>query len=126
MAMIAVGLSLAGTSSNLPRLLPLLLWPQGDFRTPIVALLVRELRDGDHYNADHGISEATLIELYWLFPLACHLDFYLARVAEMSQRRQALQPGNTLIVAPHSGSGPAFSAPLADQEWRQWRANFSP
>jgi hypothetical protein len=35
-----------------------------------------------------------------LYPWACHLDFYLARVAEMSQRRQALQMGTRLITVP--------------------------
>jgi hypothetical protein len=39
-----------------------------------VALLVGELRDGGHYNAELGVSAATLVKLYRLCPWACHLD----------------------------------------------------
>jgi len=51
------------------------------------------LPDAGHYNTEHGVSAATLFELYRPGLLACHLDFYLARVAEMSQWRRALQRG---------------------------------
>jgi hypothetical protein len=52
---------------------------------PDVTLLVGELREGGHYNSEHEVSPASLFELYRFFPGACHLDFYLARVAEMSR-----------------------------------------
>ena len=52
--------------------------------------MVGELRDGGHYNVDEGVSETTLVDLFKLFPMACHLHFYLDRVVAVAQRRHAL------------------------------------
>ena len=54
-----------------------------------VTLLVGELRDGGQYNAQNGVSAATLVELFRLLPLVRRLHHYVDRVAEMSQRRGA-------------------------------------
>jgi replicative DNA helicase len=53
-------------------------------------LVVGELRDRGQYNVDEGISTTTLVDLFKLFPLACHLPFYLERVVAVAQRRHAL------------------------------------
>ena len=55
-----------------------------------VTLLVGELRDSGKYNAEGGVSAATLVELFRLFPLVRHLPYYLERVAEMSARQRSL------------------------------------
>ena len=52
-----------------------------------VALLVGELRDGGQYNAEHGVSAATLVELFRPAPLVRELPQYLSRVLEISRRR---------------------------------------
>ena len=49
-------------------------------RPPDLTLLIGELRDADEYNADNGISAARLCELYRNYPLACYLNYYVARV----------------------------------------------
>ena len=54
-----------------------------------VTLVVGELRDCGWYNAEDGVSAATLVELFRLLPLVRHLHHYVDRVAEMSQRRGA-------------------------------------
>ena len=49
---------------------------------------------------DHvAVAKSTGGLRYRLCPMAYHLDFYLARVAEMSWRRQPLQPGTRLFAA---------------------------
>ena len=55
-----------------------------------VTLLVGELRDSGQYNAEDGVSAATLVELFRLVPMVRHLPCYVERVAEMSQRRRSL------------------------------------
>jgi replicative DNA helicase len=57
-----------------------------------VALLVGELRDRGQYNAVDGVSAATLVELYRLFPLVRHLPYYVERVAEMLELWRSLVP----------------------------------
>ena len=54
-----------------------------------VSLLVGVLRDRGKYNAENGVSAATLVELFRLLPLVRRLHHYVDRVAEMSQRRGA-------------------------------------
>ena len=60
---------------------------------PDATLVVGELRDSGLYNADEGVSVATLVELFRLYPLVQHLPHYLDRVVEMSHRRRALAQG---------------------------------
>ncbi len=43
-------------------------------------LLVGELRDRGQYNVEDGVSAATLVNLFRLFPLACNLSHYMERV----------------------------------------------
>ena len=46
-----------------------------------IALLVGELRDRGQYGTEDGVSAATLLELFRLFPLVRHLPYYVERVA---------------------------------------------
>ena len=55
-------------------------------------MLVGELRDSGQYNAEGGVSAATLIELFRPAPLVRHLPFYVERIAKMLQRRISLVP----------------------------------
>ena len=60
---------------------------------PDATLLIGELRDGGQYNAEEGVSVATLVELFRLYPLVQQLPHYLDRVLEMSHRRRAVGQG---------------------------------
>ena len=55
-----------------------------------VTLVVGELHNRGQYNAEDGVSAATLVELFRLFPLVSELPFYVERVAEMSEQRRSL------------------------------------
>ena len=55
-----------------------------------ITLLVGGLRNRGQYNTENGVSAATLVELFRLFPLVRHLPFYVERVTDMSERRRLL------------------------------------
>jgi len=57
-----------------------------------ITLLVGELRARGRYNAEDGVSAATLVELFQLLPLVRHLPYYVERVAEISKWRRSLVP----------------------------------
>ena len=52
-----------------------------------VTLVVGELRNRGQYNAEDGVSAATLVELFRPAPLVRELPQYLSRVLEISRRR---------------------------------------
>ena len=52
-----------------------------------VTLVVGELRDSGQYNAEDGVSTATLVELFRPAPLVRELPQFLSRVLEISRRR---------------------------------------
>ena len=52
--------------------------------------VVGELRVAGLYNAEDGVSAATLVDLFQLLPLVRHLPHYLDRVLEMSRRRHVI------------------------------------
>ena len=52
-----------------------------------VRLVVGELRDCGQYNAEDGVTAATLAELFRPAPLVCELPQYLSRVLKISRRR---------------------------------------
>ena len=52
-----------------------------------ITLLVGELRDSGQYNAEDGVSAATLVELFRPVPLVRELPRYLSRVLGISRRR---------------------------------------
>ena len=51
-----------------------------------VTLLVGELRDSGQYNAEGGVSAATLVELFRPAPLIRELPQYLSHALEMSRQ----------------------------------------
>ena len=57
-----------------------------------VTLVVGELRDSGQYNAEGGVTSATLAELLRPAPLVRELPYYVQRVAEMSERRRLMVP----------------------------------
>ena len=57
---------------------------------PDVTLLVGDLHDSGHYKADDGVSAATLVELYGLFPCVCHQGFLTGMRRGNAQRWPAL------------------------------------
>ncbi|MCC7086400.1 MAG: hypothetical protein IT427_15475 [Pirellulales bacterium] len=77
---------------------------------PDATLLVGELRDGGEYDPERGVSAAALAELFTMSPTAISLPHYVARVAEMSRRRHAMERGVSLIQAAHRCEpGPSVS-----------------
>jgi replicative DNA helicase len=67
-------------------------------------LLIGELRDHGQLSADHTcVTFADLAELFRWHPAPDHLPYYLARIAELSRRRQAFLRGVRLIQAANSG-----------------------
>ena len=55
------------------------------------ALLVGELRDFGEYDADKGVSAATIAHLFRLFSLQSNLKWYVGRLLEMTRRRRGLE-----------------------------------
>ncbi|MCC7085292.1 MAG: hypothetical protein IT427_09825 [Pirellulales bacterium] len=77
---------------------------------PDATMVIGELRDAGEYDPERGVSAAALAELYTLSPTAISLPHYVARVAEMSRRRHAMERGVRLIQAAHRCEpGPAVS-----------------
>jgi replicative DNA helicase len=68
-----------------------------------ITLLVGRLRDAGQYDADRGISAATLTNLRALFPSVAILPYYVARLKEMSRRRRARVRGEQILQRAHSG-----------------------
>ena len=52
-----------------------------------VTLVVGELRDRGQYNAEGGVSAATLVDLFRPAPLVSELPQHVSRVLEISHRR---------------------------------------
>jgi replicative DNA helicase len=77
---------------------------------PCATLVVGELSDAGEYDADRGVSAGAMIGYFRLYPLATSLLYYVARVAEMSRRRRALERGIALIQAANAiDAGPPVS-----------------
>ena len=57
---------------------------------PEITLVVAELLKAGQYNTDQGVSAVELVNLFQQSPLVRDLDRYLARVVEISHRRQDL------------------------------------
>jgi replicative DNA helicase len=64
--------------------------------------LVGNLRDHGEYNADTGVSAATLHNLFWLRPWAYFVGYYVGRVKEFSRRRHGLSRGLQAIQRAHN------------------------
>jgi replicative DNA helicase len=66
-------------------------------------LMVGDLKDHSDYGEGCGgeVTAYFISQLYRLFPSACHLDFYLARVKELARRRKAVERGVQLIQSAH-------------------------
>jgi replicative DNA helicase len=89
--------------------------PPGD-----LTLLVGEMRDAEVYNAVDGPSADTLLYLYRLHPHAVSIDYYVARLKDISRRRHARERGISLIQKSLSGDqGPSLPPPAIRRATRQ-------
>jgi replicative DNA helicase len=74
-------------------------------RRPIdCTLMVGDLKDHGDYGEGNGgeVTAYFVAQLYRLFPSACHLEFYLARIKELARRRHAVDRGIRLIQSAHA------------------------